>query len=81
LSKERFRWDVEYGEYTIIETRLPKSYGGFWIEPSDYVEGSADRGYKVTVGEDEPEVYMRVFNFRPAPEPTPEPTATNEPRG
>jgi hypothetical protein len=78
LSKERFRWDVEYGTYTIIETRLPKSYGGFWIEPSDYVSGTADRGYTVVVGADEPEVYMRVFNFRPEEV---EPTPTNEPRG
>jgi hypothetical protein len=74
LSKERFRWDkLPYGTYVVIETRLPKGYGSFFIPHSDVVGGSAKHGYAITIGKDDPDLTIRVYNFRAEEEPTPEP--------
>jgi Sporulation and spore germination/Immunoglobulin-like domain of bacterial spore germination len=68
LSKERFRWpDLPYGTYTLTETRLPGDYGSYFIQTSDIVKGSAEQGYRITLGADDPDVTIRVYNLRPEP--------------
>jgi hypothetical protein len=62
LSKERFRWsDLPYGTYVLTEVRLPKGYATFFIR------GSAERGYRITIGEDDADVTIRIYTFRPEP--------------
>jgi hypothetical protein len=74
LSKERFRWaDLPYGTYVLTETRFPKGYGTFYIQHSDVVTGSAKHGYEITIGADDPDLTIRVYNFLATPTPTPEP--------
>lgn len=84
LSKQRFRWStLQYGRYVLTETRLPKGFDGYAVEENDFVTGSPARGYRVTIGDKEPNVSVRVYNFRNTKTPTPEPTAepTGEPKG
>jgi hypothetical protein len=74
LSQQRFRWsDLPYGTYELTETRFPRGYDSFFIRPSEIVRGSAEDGYRITIGDDDPDVTIRVYNFRAEPEPTPEP--------
>jgi hypothetical protein len=66
ISQERFLWsDLPFGTYRLRSTRLPRDYDGFHVRPSNVVSGNAAEGYLITIGPDDPDVVIRVYNFRP----------------
>jgi hypothetical protein len=68
ISQERFRWgNLPYGTYRLRATRLPRDYDGFHVRPSDVVSGNAAGGYLITIGPDDPDVVIRVYNFLAEP--------------
>ena len=65
LDRQRYRWrDLPYGRYRLTETRLPRGYDTYFVPRSDLVRGSPERGYVITIGEDDRNVSIRVYNLQ-----------------
>jgi len=65
LSNQRYRWsDLPYGRYRLRLTELPRGADTYFIAESDVVNGSAEDGYVITIGEDDPDVQFRIYALR-----------------
>lgn len=63
---DAFTWDeLPFGDYVIAEAVLPRGFTTYALSARD-ASGSPEAGFRVTLGESEPALQVRIYNFAPA---------------